>query len=502
MKLNKIKDILSSVKVKLFLSLSITVLLIILFMILVNNFALEQFYLYKKQITLKTVYESINDYYQKQNRDDDIQTELEKLSIKNNFDILIKDKNGINLYTTNKNFSTVMGSINDILDKVNDGKEIESNDNFKIKQQRDTKNGLSYMMLSGKLENGYFLYIRIPLNSIKDSVSISNNFLLMMAGFTILIASIMVTIVSRKFTEPILELNNIAKKMSNLDFSQKYQVTNAKDEINDLGRSINTMSDKLERTIKQLRSSNSELERDIEEKSKIDEMRKTFISDVSHELKTPIALIQGYSEGLLENVNSDEESRKFYAEVILDETNKMDKLVKQLLELMKLEYGKREFNNKEFNIVELEKEVIRKTNVMIEEKQAEIKFDETKDISVFADDFYIEQVLTNYLTNAIKNVKEMYGEKYIKISNEILEEENKVCIKVFNTGENISEENLNRIWNRFYKADESRHREDGGTGIGLAFVKAIMGNYDNKYGVKNLENGVEFYFELDLRQRG
>ena len=336
MKLNKIKDILSSVKVKLFLSLSITVLLIILFMILVNNFALEQFYLYKKQITLKTVYESINDYYQKQNRDDDIQTELEKLSIKNNFDILIKDKNGINLYTTNKNFSTVMGSINDILDKANEGKEIESNDNFKIKQQRDTKNGLSYMMLSGKLENGYFLYIRIPLNSIKDSVSISNNFLLMMAGFTILIASIMVTIVSRKFTEPILELNNIAKKMSNLDFSQKYQVTNAKDEINDLGRSINTMSDKLERTIKQLRSSNSELERDIEEKSKIDEMRKTFISDVSHELKTPIALIQGYSEGLLENVNSDEESRKFYAEVILDETNKMDKLVKQLLELMKL----------------------------------------------------------------------------------------------------------------------------------------------------------------------
>lgn len=502
MKLNKIKDILSSVKVKLFLSLSITVLLIILFMILVNNFALEQFYLYKKQITLKTVYESINDYYQKQNRDDDIQTELEKLSIKNNFDILIKDKNGINLYTTNKNFSTVMGSINDILDKVNDGKEIESNDNFKIKQQRDTKNGLSYMMLSGKLENGYFLYIRIPLNSIKDSVSISNNFLLMMAGFTILIASIMVTIVSRKFTEPILELNNIAKKMSNLDFSQKYQVTNAKDEINDLGRSINTMSDKLERTIKQLRSSNSELERDIEEKSKIDEMRKTFISDVSHELKTPIALIQGYSEGLLENVNSDEESRKFYAEVILDETNKMDKLVKQLLELMKLEYGKREFNNKEFDIVELEKEVIRKTNVMIEEKHAEIKFDETKDISVFADDFYIEQVLTNYLTNAIKNVKEMYGKKYIKISNEILEEENKVCIKVFNTGENISEENLNRIWNRFYKADESRHREDGGTGIGLAFVKAIMGNYDNKYGVKNLENGVEFYFELDLRQRG
>ena len=339
MKLNKIKDILSSVKAKLFMTLSSTILLIILFLIVVNNFALEKFYLYKKQNTLKTVYESINNYYKTPGQDNDIQTELEKLSIKNNFDILIKDNNGINLYTTNKNFSTVIGSINDILDRINTsgGKELESNDNYTIKKQRDIKNGLTYMMLSGKMENGYFLYIRIPLNSIQDSVSISNNFLLMMAGFTILIASIMVTIVSKKFTEPILELNNIAKKMSNLDFSQKYQVTNARDEINNLGRSINTMSDKLERTIKQLRSSNIELERDIEEKSKIDEMRKTFISDVSHELKTPIALIQGYSEGLLENVNSDEESRKFYAEVILDETNKMDKLVKQLLELMKLE---------------------------------------------------------------------------------------------------------------------------------------------------------------------
>ncbi len=502
MKLNKLKDVFSSVKVKLFITLSSTILLIIIFLIIVNNFALENFYLYNKQNTLKAVYETINNYYENPNQDNDIESELEKLSVKNNFDILVKDNNGINVYTTNKNFSSVIGNINDILDKfnTNKGKELESNDKFVIKKQQDLKNGLSYIMLSGKLDNGYFLYIRIPVTSIQDSVKISNNFLLLMAGFTILIASIMVSIVSRKFTEPILELNNIAKKMSNLDFSQKYKITNAKDEINDLGKSINTMSDKLEKTIKQLRSSNIELERDIEEKSKIDEMRKTFISDVSHELKTPIALIQGYSEGLLENVNTDEESRKFYAEVIFDETNKMDKLVKQLLELMKLEYGKREFNNKEFNIVELEKEVIRKTNVMVEGKQAEIIFDSNQEIQVFADDFYIEQVLTNYMINAIKNVEEMYGEKYIKISNEIKSEENKVCIKVFNTGKNISEENLNRIWNRFYKADESRHREDGGTGIGLAFVKAIMSNYDNKYGVRNLENGVEFYFELDMKQ--
>lgn len=501
MKLNKeIKEAFSSVKVKLFFTLSLTILLVIIFLIIVNNFLLENFYLYSKQKTLKSVYDTINNYYINPSQYTDIETELEKMSVKNNFDILIKDNNGINIYTTNKNFTSVIGTINDIIDRFNEGKELETNDNFSIRKQSDIKNGISYLMLSGKLENGYFLYIRIPISSIKDSVKISNNFLLLMAGFTILIAAIMVSIVSRKFTEPILELNNIAKRMSNLDFSRKYEVTNAKDEINDLGRSINTMSDKLEKTIKQLRNTNIELEKDIEEKSKLDEMRTSFISDVSHELKTPIALIQGYSEGLLENVNTDEESRKFYAEVILDESNKMDRLVKQLLELMKLEYGKREFNDKEFNIVEVEKEVIRKSKVMLEEKNIQVEWQNTDVINVFADDFYIEQVITNYITNAIKNAKPtIEGEKIIKIENEINNEKNKVRVKVFNTGKNIKEEDLNRIWNRFYKVDESRNREDGGTGIGLSFVKAIMNNYGNNYGVINKEDGVEFYFELDMK---
>ena len=502
MKLNKeIEELFSSVKAKLFLALSLTVLAIILFLIIVNNFLLENFYLYSKQKTLESVYETINSYYSDALRDTNIETELEKISVKNNFDILIKDNNGINVYTTNKNFTSVIGTINDLIDKFNEGKEIESNDKFSIRKQRDFKNGISYIMLSGRLDNGYFLYIRIPVSSIQDSVKISNKFLLLMAGFTILISSIMALIVSRKFTEPISELNSIAKRMSNLDFSKKYKVTNAKDEINDLGISINSMSEKLEKTIKQLRSSNIELERDIEEKSKIDEMRKSFISDVSHELKTPIALIQGYSEGLLENVNTDEESRRFYAEVILDESNKMDRLVKQLLELMKLEYGKREFNDKDFNIIEVEQEVIRKSKVMLEENDIKVEWQNTDEIDVFADDFYIEQVITNYITNAIKNAKASdKGEKIIRISNLIDKEKNKVCVKVFNTGDNIKEEDLNRIWNRFYKVDESRNRENGGTGIGLAFVKAIMNNYGSNYGVTNKEDGVEFYFELDLKK--
>ena len=473
--------------------------LIIIFLILVNNFVLGRFYLYSKRQTLKSVYRTVNDYYNN-DKSENFEEKLEQIAIQNNFDILIRNNENVNIYTSNKDFYSTFGQMNEMTSRFNIGvgELIEQSDNFVIKKIKDSKNGITYILLSSTLDNGYLLYIRIPISSIQESVKISNNFLYLMAGFAILIAAVIVSYVSRKFTDPILELNDIAKKMSNLDFSHKYRIKDVDDEINNLGRSINVMSDKLERTINQLRNSNIELEKDIEEKSKIDEMRKSFISDVSHELKTPIALIQGYSEGLLENVNTDEESRKFYAEVILDETNKMDKLVKQLLELMKLEYGKRQFNDKKFNIVEVEKEVVRKSKVMLEEKKVKIEFNLSEEINVFADDFYIEQVISNYITNAIKHVKEIDGKKVISIVNEVNIEKNKVRVKIFNTGENIAEEHINRIWNRFYKVDESRNRTDGGTGIGLSFVKAIMNNYGNRYGVTNKDDGVEFYFDLDL----
>lgn len=225
------------------------------------------------------------------------------------------------------------------------------------------------------------------------------------------------------------------------------------------------MSETLEKTINQLRNSNIELEKDIEEKSRTDEMRKQFISDVSHELKTPIALIQGYAEGLVENVTEDEESRKFYAEVILDESNKMDIVVKKLLELMKLEYGKNALTLTKFNISELIQEVIRKSKKLLDEEKITIKF-KGEPIYVIADEFYTEQVFNNYFTNAIKNATEVNSKKIIEINYE--KREKKIRIKVFNTGQNIQNEDINRIWNRFYKVDTSRNRERGGTGIRIS----------------------------------
>ena len=485
-----------SVRFKLFFTMCVIIAVIILCLIGINNVVLESFYLYSKTNTVRSVYDKINNYYNNGSANS-IEDELKRIAFNNNFDIFIETDQNIIIFSTDRDFFSTINMVVTNQNFENNQNLIYSDEKVEIRRIDDSENNISYILLAGMLDNGYNLYIRIPAVPIEQSVQISNQALILIGFIIVIISAFIASYVSKKFTQPILQLNDITNKMAKFDFSQKYRIVDTDDEINELGKNINTMSDKLERTIKQLRENNAELEKDIEEKSKIDEMRKQFISDVSHELKTPIALIQGYAEGLIENVNTDDESRKFYAEVILDESNKMDRLVKQLLELMKLEYGKREFNNTNFDIVELINEVIRKCKVMIEEKNIEIKLEAKSPIMVYADDFYIEQVVTNYFTNAIKHAKEVDGKKQIEIKIEKNEENDKIRISVFNTGDNISEENIDRIWGRFFKEDSSRNRAEGGTGIGLALVKAIMINYKNDYGVINKENGVEFYFELD-----
>ncbi len=495
------KKIFQSVRGKLFLTLCVVIIMIIAFLVIINNSVLESFYYYSKKNASLEAFDFINQNIENP-QIHDFGLELEKLSLTNNFDIIIKSEQEV-VYATNQDFSGDFGEIPevkyDVTYNVFRQEDIMfSNQNVSIRKLQDKKNGLNFILLLGTLDNGNTLYIRMPITLIKESVEISNKLLYLIAIIAVVLGGIAITWITERFTKPIEELNDIANKMANLDFTKKYKIQDNNDEIDELGNSINIVSLKLEDTIRQLRNYNMELERDIEEKSKIDEMRKQFISDVSHELKTPIALIQGYSEGLIENVNRDEESRKFYADVILDEANKMDQLVKKLLELMKLEYGEREFHDSQFDLVELIQELIRNSKVMLEEQNIQVKFKAKEPVLVFADNFYIEQVMRNYFTNAIKNIKKMNGKKKIEIFLEEKKERNTVKVSVFNTGERIAEENLSRIWTRFYKVDKSRNRNSGGTGIGLALVKAIMNQYGTDFGVENKKDGVEFYFEVKV----
>ena len=302
---------------------------------------------------------------------------------------------------------------------------------------------------------------------------------------------IIIWFVSRSVTKPILELNNISERMVQLDFEAKYQ-GKAHNEIDLLGENINKLSDSLEKTISKLKTANNELQRDVEKKEAIDEMRKEFLANVSHELKTPIALIQGYAEGLQEEINDDPESRQFYCDVIVDEAAKMNNMVKKLLTLNQLEFGNDVVAMERFDLTALVKNYIQSAAILTKQHEITVRMEEYPPIYAWADEFKIEQVVTNYLSNAIHHID---GEKKIIIK--MLPENNIVRVSVFNTGTPIPEDAIPNLWTKFYKVDKARTRAYGGTGIGLSIVKAIMDAHNQQYGVKNWENGVEFWFTLD-----
>ena len=296
---------------------------------------------------------------------------------------------------------------------------------------------------------------------------------------------------SNHYTKPILKLAQLAKKMENLDFDVRYK-ENRNDEIGVLGHSMNSLSDKLEQTISELKTANNELELDLQRRSEQEQMRQEFLANVSHELKTPIALIQGYAEGLQDNVNDDPESREFYCEVIVDEADKMNKMVKKLLSLNQLEFGNGQVHLERFDLQQVVQSVLASSEILFRQKEVTLSYKGDQPVYVWADEYMTEEVVMNYVSNALNHID---GEKIIEVK--IVSCDGKARVSVFNTGKPIPEEDIDKIWSKFYKVDKARTREYGGNGIGLSIVKAIMEAHNQAYGVKNYDNGVEFWFELD-----
>lgn len=372
-------------------------------------------------------------------------------------------------------------------------KKITESENYSVYKIMDDRIRSEYIELFGQLKSGQFVYMRTNYQSMTESVAIFNHFLGYVAVGAVVVSMLLMIVVSNSFAKPILKIADIANQMANLDFDVRYPV-HTKDEIGLLGHSINALSDKLENTILELKSANNELQKDIQNKIQIDEMRKEFLSNVSHELKTPIALIQGYAEGLQDNINDDQESREFYCEVIIDEANKMNKMVKKLLTLNQIEFGSDQVHFERFDIVQVLRSSVNSATLLAEQKDAEILFYETDPVYVWADEYMIEEVITNYISNAVNHVD---GERVIRVTMERRGDVER--ISVFNTGKTIPEEDLDKIWIKFYKVDKARTRAYGGNGIGLSIVKAIMDSMNQKCGVINHENGVEFWFELDCK---
>lgn len=383
--------------------------------------------------------------------------------------------------------------LKDILfDNTTGGNILKQEETYVVQKIHDEEGNRDYIEMCGQVGIGNdFFIMRSSLESIDGAVEIASNFYVRVGLLIILVGAVAMMIFSIQFTRPILKLEEISQKMCNLDFAVKYK-EKGQDEISVLGKNMNQLSETLEKTISELKSANVKLETDIKKKIEIDEMRKDFLSNVSHELKTPIALIQGYAEGLKESVNDDAESRDFYCDVIIDESAKMNKMVQKLLTLNQIEFGNNYVEMERFDIVALIDEVLNQSNILLQEKGAEVFFDNQKKVYVWADEFQMEEVITNYVSNAIHHLD---FEKKISISFE--EKGNLVRVNVYNTGNPIPEDDIEKVWIKFYKVDKARTREYGGSGIGLSIVKAIMESMNMKCGVENREHGVNFWFEVE-----
>ncbi|QWG52791.1 sensor histidine kinase [Bacillus mycoides] len=346
------------------------------------------------------------------------------------------------------------------------------------------KNDIKYkLLIKPKREKDgsvTYIYAMASLQPVDEAVQMVQDYYIYIVAFVVILIFLASFYYSKQIAKPLLKINDTTKKIAHLDFTEKIPIT-SKDEIGDLSQNINTLSNKLHSHIGQL-------EQDIEKERKLENTRKEFIAGVSHELKTPLSIMKSCISILKDGVA--EHKKDYYFQAMEKEVDKMDILILDMLELAKFESGTYNMKMDSFYIDGVIEEICEQLSAEIEKKELSVH----KHIcpaEVIGNQNRIEQVIVNFITNAIRYTPE---KEDIIISTIDGKNHIKVCIE--NKGAHIEEEQLDKIWDRFYRVDAARKRSQGGTGLGLAISKNILELHNAEYGVKNTEDGVLFYFYL------
>ncbi|HDR7845452.1 MULTISPECIES: sensor histidine kinase [Bacillus] len=346
------------------------------------------------------------------------------------------------------------------------------------------KNDIKYKLLIKPIKEKdgsvAYIYAMASLQPVDEAVQMVQDYYIYIIAFVVVLVFLASFYYSKQIAKPLLKINDTTKKIAHLDFTEKIPIT-SKDEIGDLSKNINTLSNKLHSHIGQL-------EQDIEKERKLEKTRKEFISGVSHELKTPLSIMKSCISILKDGVA--EHKKEYYFQAMEREVDKMDTLILDMLELAKFESGTYKMKMDSFYIDTVIEDICEHLSVEIEKKELRVH----KNIGPFevvANQGRIEQVIVNFITNAIR-----YTPNKEDIIISTIDEKNRIKVCIENKGTHIEEEQLDKIWDRFYRVDAARHRSQGGTGLGLAISKNILELHDAEYGVKNTEDGVLFYFYL------
>ncbi|PEC20958.1 sensor histidine kinase [Bacillus cereus] len=346
------------------------------------------------------------------------------------------------------------------------------------------KNDIKYKLLMKPIKEKdgsvTYIYAMASLQPVDEAVQMVQDYYIYIIAFVVVLIFLASFYYSKQIAKPLLQINDTTKKIAHLDFTEKIPIT-SKDEIGDLSKNINVLSNKLHSHIGQL-------EQDIEKERKLEKTRKEFISGVSHELKTPLSIMKSCISILKDGVA--EHKKEYYFQAMEREVDKMDTLILDMLELAKFESGTYKMKKDSFYIDMVIEDICEQLSVEIEKKELRVHKNVCP-IEVIANQNRIEQVIVNFITNAIRYTPD---KEDIIISTIDEKAHIKVCIE--NKGTHIEEEQLDKIWDRFYRVDAARQRSHGGTGLGLAISKNILELHDAEYGVKNTEDGVLFYFYL------
>lgn len=356
--------------------------------------------------------------------------------------------------------------------------------------QRDVNQDKQYLTYTAALDSGGVVRVSSQLDFINNTANATTRQVSLLAGATFLLIIIVLYLFVRRFTDPIKEMNRVTRDMANMDFSQKC-TAKTNNELSELSDNINTLSASLDKTLRDLQEKNRQLEADIEHERQLETMRREFVSNASHELKTPIAIVQGYAEGLKLGIQNNTASNEEYCDVILEETHRMNRLVNDMLELSKYEAGAYPLEQRPFDVRKFMEESTAAYDILAREKGAALRIDAPEELIGYGDPEKLEMVVHNFVSNALAHAE---GEKRVEVT--AAEAENGCLVTVFNTGQPIDENELPNIWQSFYRADKSRSRSQGRHGLGLSICKAILELHQAPYGAENKEDGVAFWFEI------
>lgn len=369
-------------------------------------------------------------------------------------------------------------------------REVDETDKSYYSVLREDGSDLHYNVYGKTLKNGYNIEVTSLVSPIAQSERAANTFTAILSLIGMFLSLVVISLFAGRFTKPLEELSEITGEMANLDFERKCS-TNRNDEIGALAGNINHLSDSLDSALAELEEKNRKLIKDINRERKLDGIRKEFVSSVSHELKTPISIIKGYAEGLTTLNEEEKETADEYSRIILYEADRMNELVHTLLEISLYESGGYLLKEDVFSIGKTISDYLIVSRPIFSERGIEAENLIPESVMVKGDADKLFTVISNYIQNALSHCS---GEN--KIICRCEESDKLIRIIVYNTGEHIAHEDADKLFMNFYRADKSHSREEGRFGLGLSIVKAIMDAHGMGYGFKNVENGVEFWFEV------